>query len=214
MQGTSTNGSGVFGTITGDTAGQSALLGEDTTTGAGSATNGGYGVRGTSVNGIGAAGIVTSATGSYGVWGRSNANHGVYGSTAANGFSGVAGQDDTSNATSSGVYGESQNGTGVYGTATNGTGVYATSSTGKALSVQGVAFFSRSGLAQVKANKSAVTVTGVILTTSSMILATPQGHQPGVGVAGVISDPGASSFKICLTEAATDALDVAWFVIG
>ena len=82
---------------------------------------------------------------------------------------------------------------------TNGTGpaVLASNTAGTALQVDGVASFSRSGIAKVagKSTKSARTlkVTGVALTSSSLILATPQGTVSGVAVEGTTPDvPGST----------------------
>lgn len=103
---------------------------------------------------------------------------------------------------------------------TNGTGpaVLASNTGGTALQVDGVASFSRSGIAKVagKSTKSArtVKVTGVALTSSSLILATPQGTVGGVAVEGVTLDVSGSSFVVTLTKAIKVSLDIAWFVVG
>jgi hypothetical protein len=59
-----------------------------------------------------------------------------------------------------------------------------------------------------------VKVTGVTLTTSSLILATPQGKVAGVAVEGVMPDVSGSSFTIYLTKAVKVSLGIAWFVVG
>ena len=61
---------------------------------------------------------------------------------------------------------------------------------------------------------TSVAVTGVALSSSSLILATLQGFEKGVAVAGVVPDVAASSFTIHLTKAAKVAVAVAWFIIG
>ncbi len=61
---------------------------------------------------------------------------------------------------------------------------------------------------------TSVAVTGVPLTSTSLIFATLQGHEKGVAVAGVVPDVAGSSFTIHLTKAATVSLDIAWFVVG
>jgi hypothetical protein len=106
----------------------------------------------------------------------------------------------------------------VAGTSDTGVGMSAASTSGTALQVDGVAAFSRSGLATVagtsSAKKSSVKGTGVALTASSLILATPQGKVAGVAVEGVVPDVSASSFTIYLTKAVKVSLGIAWFVVG
>ena len=93
-----------------------------------------------------------------------------------------------------------------------------TAGAGPALAVEGIATFSRSGVAQVAGTSTkaaqSVTVTGVPLTSSSLILATPQGTAAGVGIEGVVPDVSASSFVIHLTKAIEASLDIARFVVG
>jgi hypothetical protein len=78
--------------------------------------------------------------------------------------------------------------------------------------------FSRSGTATVAGTSSAaqtsVKVTGVKLTASSMILATPQAHHAGVGVAAAVPDVAAKSFTLYPTAAVKTTIKVAWFIIG
>ncbi len=222
VQGTSLNGWGVHGVITG--SGLAAVLANDNT------SIGAFGVQGISGNGTGiygltgadgqsgVAGVDTSTTGGHGTYGRSSNGVGVYGTTGANGQSGVEGVDTSANG-GYGVQGVSDNGgTGVYGSSDTGVGVSAVSTSGVALKVSGVADFSRCGTATVvgTATTSAqtVSVTGVPLTASSLILTTPQGHVAGVAVAGVTADVSGSSFVIHLTKAITVSLPIAWFVVG
>jgi hypothetical protein len=105
---------------------------------------------------------------------------------------------------------------GVYGESVSGTGVSAQSTTGTALKVEGVAAFSRSGLVKVAAAKSAVTVTGVALSASSLVLATLQNSLPGVSVEAVVPNVTKGSFQIILSEAvpAGSKAKVAWFVVN
>jgi hypothetical protein len=107
LYGTSKKGTGVYGTITGDTRGHNAVEGVDASTGEG----GGAGVYGSSTHGTGVYGISKNATGVYGIH-----------STGAG--SGVAGLDDSDEASSNGVYGSSDSGNGVYGVTDSGNGVY------------------------------------------------------------------------------------------
>jgi hypothetical protein len=135
-----------------------------------------------------------------GVGGYSNGGIGVIGADAGSGR---------------GVSGSSESGVAVVGETTSGIGVYAASAGGgTALVVEGVAVFSRSGSAKVKSGAASVTVTGVSLTSTSIVLATPQGNQSGVSVKGVIKNVSDSKFTIYLTADATAALEIGWFVIG
>ncbi len=222
VQGTSRNGWGVHGVITG--SGLAAILGNDNT------SSGAVGVEGVSGNGTGVygatdaggqsgvAGIDSSTSGGHGIYGRSTNGIGVYGTTGANGQSGVQGVDTSDNG-GNGVQGVSDNGgTGVYGSSDTGVGVLAATTSGVALKVNGVADFSRCGSATVAGTATTptqtVSVTGVALSASSLILATPQGHVPGVAVAGVVPDVSGSTFAIYLTKAITVSLPIAWFVVG
>jgi len=187
VSGYSSTGTGVYGWTGGASSmGQAGVSGTDGSTG------GGYGVYGFSVNGDGVYGsIVGSNTGKRAVYG-----------------------DDT---TTDGGY-------GVSGYSVKGVGVSAGSSDGTALAVDGAATFtgpttfSRSGLATVAgtSSKSAqrVTVTGVALSDTSLVLATAQGIVAGVAIEGVVTDVAASSFVISLTKAIKVSLDIAWFVVG
>jgi len=220
--GRSTNGVGAYGRSTygagvyGRTAGflQAGVYGND-------AGPEGYGVQGNSLQGdgvwgqtggIGRSGVygndLSSALGS-GVQGKSANGCGVLGTTNGIGLfaAGVFGVD----AGSAGSY-------GVRGKSANGTGVRAESGSGDALQVVGKVALSRSGAAVVagagNAPLSSVTVTGISLSSSSLIFATPQGQVPGVAVEGVVKDVSGSSFTIYLTEAVTISLEIGWFIIG
>jgi hypothetical protein len=77
-----------------------------------------------------------------------------------------------------------------------------------------VATFSRSGLATVAEGATSVTITGVSLSSTSLVFATIQGHISGLGVAGVVRIPTDSEMSICLTKSASKAVSVAWFIVG
>lgn len=115
-----------------------------------------------------------------------------------------------------GVQGLSGTGVGVFGESVNGTGVSAQSTTGTAVKVEGVAAFSRNGLVMVVAAKSTVTVSGVALSASSLVLANLQNSVPGVFVEGVVPNVTKRSFQIILSEAvpAGSKAKVAWFVVN
>jgi hypothetical protein len=203
--------------------------------------NGGHsGVRGTDTSTKGGFGVAGSSTNGAGVSGSSTNGAGVSGTTSGNNQAGVSGIDGSPDGAfgvhgfsrvgvavfgkgtsgAYGVQGESTISIGVYGSSPTGTGVYASSPDGYALQVAGTAqftgtvLFSRSGEATVAAGKSSVVVSGVALSTSSIVLATLQGYLAGLGVAGVAKDASASKMTIHLTKATTAALNVAWFVIG
>jgi hypothetical protein len=96
--------------------------------------------------------------------------------------------------------------------------VLASNPKGVAVHVDGVAEFSRSGLVKVKPPAltfvDSVTVTGVALSESSLILATMQDYLKGAAVAGVVADARRSSFTIYLTALLSVPFRIAWFVIG
>jgi hypothetical protein len=215
--------------VVGDSSGSSGVLGlSKTSSGVHGVSMGGYGVRGIGGGRFGA-GVYGSGDGTYGmgVYGTGRRvgvfatgsgadigyGFGVYGAATSSGY-GVYGTAKGDG--SSAVYGSGDAGAvGVSGYSVSGTGVSASSDGGDALQVHGVACFSRSGSATVAgtASKAAqsVEVTGVVLTHSSMVLATPQGKASGVE--GVVTDVSNNSFTIYLTKAINVSLDVAWFVI-
>jgi hypothetical protein len=59
-----------------------------------------------------------------------------------------------------------------------------------------------------------VTVAGVPLSSSSLILATPQFYVPNVGVAAVVPNATGGGFTIYLTGPVVVSVEIAWFVIG
>jgi hypothetical protein len=117
-----------------------------------------------------------------------------------------------------GVDGSTFAGTGVRGTAADGIGVHATAdNAGTALKVDGKASFSRSGLAIFPPGRSFIAVTGVSLTSSSLVLATVQARGiDGVFIKGVLTVPTQSKFNIYLNQAvpAGNSLSVAWLVLN
>jgi hypothetical protein len=64
----------------------------------------------------------------------------------------------------------------------------------------------------VAASKKSVSLTSAGVTSSSMILATPQTAAGAIAVANAV--PASGSFTINLTAAPTSSVKVAWFVIG
>jgi hypothetical protein len=197
--GLSSSNDGVHGETSHDE--NSGVAGIDTS------TSGGHGTYGRSTNGIGVygtlasglsglldssvAGVVGDSSSGHGVLGLSAGDDAVHGTTSADGFSGVRGIDQSTG---------------------GGYGVFGSSTAGTALRVEGVAEFSRTGSAHVSG--TSVTVTGVPLSSSSLILATLQGYEKGVAVAGVVPDVASSSFTIHLTKATKVSVAVAWFIIG
>ena len=167
-----------------------------------------------SASGVGVMGLGSLG----GVSGWSTEGYGVAGISESFGVLGIVSGD------SSGQYAISGNdqttgtggGYGVAGFSEHGTGVFASGPV--ALEAEGVAKFSRSGIATVAGTATdpakSVTVTGMALTSSSMILATPQGIVSKVAVEGVVPNVSGSSFEIHLTKAITVSLAIAWFVVG
>ena len=80
-----------------------------------------------------------------------------------------------------------------------------------ALSVEGTVRFSTSGRVRVAAKQNKVTVP-VPSRPTSMVLATIQGYQAGLYVAGVVIT--STNFTIRLSQQAAAPVDVAWFLIG
>ncbi|MDT4919903.1 MAG: hypothetical protein QOI15_805 [Pseudonocardiales bacterium] len=206
-QTTGTNGeAGVFGLAS--SAGGRGVVGSGPSDGV-------FGQGATGVHGVGTAtgGFFTS-TGNDGVFGQ-GATNGVHGFVSAAGGAGVLG--NASAATGVGVRGTATGGVGVKGsaTATGGTGVLATAPAGaRALEVDGVATFTRSGRATIPAGKTSVTVHGVALDAASTVLATLQRAAKGNGVSSAVPKPGTSSIVISLLRAPVVPLPVAWFVLN
>jgi len=106
-------------------------------------------------------------------------------------------------------------GRGVTGVATSaaGAGVKAVNAQGgPALSVEGAAVFSRSGIVTVEAGKSSATESNVALTAASLVLAMLQQNVAGVSVQSAVPDVPGSSFTVHLSKAVTASTKVAWFV--
>ena len=246
VYGISTDGTGVYGEaqandqygVYGTAADGTGVYGISTTgTGVDGESTDGYGVYGSGdtgvfgigptygVSGSGSTGVIGNGT-AIGVQGRADGAGSIIGvsalltnptntsaalqaQTAGTGSAVEASIDNTSNASP------------ALSATTNGTGAAisaSTTGTGPALAVDGVATFSRSGIATVAGTSSRsadkIKVTGVALTSSSLVLATPQDYVAGVAVAAVVPKVSSSSFDIYLTEAVEVSLDVAWFVIG
>jgi hypothetical protein len=150
-----------------------------------------------------------SAAGIFGGSGQGTGSVAVMG-VSSNGL-GVKGRSDNG----VGVRGESAPGTGVEAVTSTGTGLSASSDAGGvALRVRGRAVFNRSGRATVPPGATSVTVTGVPLTASSLVLATIQANRPNTNVRAAVPNPGASSFTIFLTAAPNAATPVGWFVVN
>ncbi len=216
--GNSSAGIGVSGTSAGDGGAgvYASATGTDSVGVSGHGSTGIVGTGQTGVIGYGAnvgaqgtdTGVGTNIAVSASLTNPANPSPALEAQTAGTGSAVDASIDNTSNASP------------ALSATTNGTGpaVLASNTGGTALQVDGVASFSRSGIAKVagKSTKSArtVKVTGVALTSSSLILATPQGTVSGVAVEGVTLDVSGSSFVVTLTKAIKVSLDIAWFVVG
>jgi hypothetical protein len=113
-----------------------------------------------------------------------------------------------------GMEGEGAGG-GVTGVATSvaGAGVKAVNiQGGPALSVEGAAVFSLSGIVTVEVGKSSATESNVALTAASLVLAMLQQNVAGVSVQSAVPDVPGSSFTVHLSKAVTASTKVAWFV--
>ena len=178
------------------------------------------GVSGSGLTGVSGDGVETGVEGS-------GTSIGVSGSATADGGSGVCAS--SSGVDSFGLVATTDTGTGISvgvtsaaatkpailaTTAGSGPAIEAVAGTGPALAVTGVAEFSRSGLAKINKGSSGVTVSGVVLSATSLILATPQTNVAGVGVQGVVKNVNDSHFTIHLTEPVTAQYTVAWFIVG
>jgi hypothetical protein len=108
-------------------------------------------------------------------------------------------------------------GAGVIGVteASVGVGVLAENAGGgNALQVEGPAIFSRSGLATVPAGVKKITVTGVSLTSASLILAVAQQAMGRSFVTSAVPDVPGSQFTINVGFAPKLDMSVAWFVVN
>jgi hypothetical protein len=185
-------GANPAGAADGDTVTVGGSFSGDTTT---LTTSGG----GAALKGVDA---TTSSGPGTGVSGQSTDNTGVSGTS-------IQGQ---------GVKGASEFGDGIQGLSAFGTGVSASSGAGTALAVDGTATFSRSGIATIPSGDNVVTVTGVPLTSTSLVLATLQQLRT-IGfalttVAAVVPNPASSSFVIYLNQNVSTSTSVAWFVVN
>lgn len=179
-------------------------------------TESGHGLLATATGaGIGALGESNSGTGVQGYSGTADrpaapTRTGVFGYAADDPAArGVTGQTTFGR----GVNGQATSGRGVHGYASTGVGVYAAAGAGgTALQVVGVARFSRSGKATVTAGTSSVVVSGLTLTSASLIFANPMQRRAGVFVAAVVPAVTAGAFTIYLSQSVASDTRVAWFV--
>lgn len=185
------------------------------------------GIDGVAGISAGGAGVFGYGLAGIGVAGRSDASVAVSGFTASSdptvpAVSGYA-------AAGSGVRGESQHGIGVEGTTAvaSGTGVRGAAQVagatgvvasavagGVALSVAGVAHFTRSGTVIIPAGRTSVVVPGVLLGATSLVLATIQQASVGNSVSAAVPNPSTSSITISLAKLTLVNTKVAWFVVN
>jgi hypothetical protein len=173
----------------------------------------GVGLVGVHGNGQGEGGVGLSGEGGqYGVY-ATGGEIGVYGlGLTSDGVHGEAGDG------AAGVYGRNfGSGSGVRGQSAEGTGVLAQSAHGTALRVGGKAQFTRSGKATVAGTaahpRSSVVVSGIGLSGTSMVLATPQRNVAGVFVQAAVPAAAANTITITLNKPVSAAYPVAWMVI-
>jgi hypothetical protein len=185
-------GPGVFGQVQNTSNTSPAVQGESAGSGPGvyGESIGPSGLSGTA----GTAGVVGDSNTNPGVVGLSSVANGVKGITTATDYGGVIGFDQSSGG-GFGVQGYTESATGV------GISAVAVESTATALQVEGVATFSRSGLVSIAAGKTTATITGVVLSASSLVLANLQNSLSGVYVVAVVTDVSGSKFEIYLSKA-------------
>jgi hypothetical protein len=209
VSGSSDTRTGVYGASASTLAAAAGVFGDITRSSPGPFSAGVRGQnRGTDGNGIGVYG--THAGPGWGVYGTSaTGGVGVKGDGFGNG-TGVWGTGAT------GMLGEGT-AVGVQGVAdaAAGTGVLAENLFGgHALTVNGLAAFSRSGLATVPAHQSSVSEK-LRLSAASFVLATIQGNVAGLYVQGVTVTPGSpGTFTIHLSKATPVKTKVAWMVVN
>ena len=206
VSGSSSAGIGVSGVSGSSAANASAVHGEITNTSPGSFSAAVRGQNdGTGGTGIGVYG--SQAGSGWGVYGTSVSGIGVNASGGSG--IGVAGSGAT------GVFAVGT--TAVHGIANSsaGMGVLAENTAGgQALKVNGVAAFSRSGMATVLTGHSAVSMS-LPLSSASFVLATIQGNVAGLNVQGVTIVTGSpGSFTIHLNKTVAAKTKVAWFVVN
>ena len=191
------NGVGVHGTVFGG----DGILGE---------CDSGRGVRGYSGSGIGVVGHSGSEAGN-----SAGGSIGVHGWAATDTTAcGVNGESTAGK----GVRGKASTGVGVYGESVEGMGVHAVSESGTALKVNGIASFSRSGRASVRAGRSHVDVNLASnrgLSGAPLCFANLQRYKAGVFVAAVRPNyPNANQMRIYLNKTVASSIAVAWVVIN
>src|SRR6266508_658792 len=140
---------------------------------------------------------------------------GVQGKGGVIGVQGTGGQTGVSGTGSNvGVAGIG-NSFGVTGFSSDGTGVLATTTNrGVALAVDGKANFSRSGLLTVPAGQNYATVSGVSLTSASLVLATVQSTGGNAYVKQAVPNVAGSSFTVYLDKSHNVPVPVAWFIVN
>ncbi len=160
---------------------------------------------GTGVQGKGGVIGVQGTGGQTGVSGTGS-NVGVAGDASNVGVSGIG-----SNVGVAGI----GNSFGVTGFSSDGTGVLATTTNrGVALAVDGKANFSRSGLLTVPAGQNYATVSGVSLTSASLVLATVQSTGGNAYVKQAVPNVAGSSFTVYLDKSHNVPVPVAWFIVN
>lgn len=221
IQGASFNGVGVYGTSqtnwgvraesidgTGLHATSATGLAIDASSGASHAivgqsrrTDGGYGVKGSTISTTGGAGVYgDGGTTGNGVQGVGQSGLGVYG---------------TSNTT--GVLGWSPAGVGTTGSTSTGTGVYAGAlqPTALALHTMGRLRVDKvSGVASIATGKTSVTISpGVDITSSSFVLLTPSTSLSGRSL-WYTTNATSNTITIRISSARTSVTRVAWLLLG
>jgi hypothetical protein len=155
------------------------------------------------------------------IWAESNADDGsVVGvNTAADGYGmratgayigmdAIGGEIGTSSSSDYGV--------AVLGATYDGVALKGTTSVpqGWALQTEGPVRFSTAGRATIPAGKDKVVLSGLPITASTMVLATPQTRRKGIYVEAVVPNTQNGTATVYLNAATPAALVIGWFVIG
>jgi hypothetical protein len=109
--------------------------------------------------------------------------------------------------------GENRRGVGVF--ARSGGGIALVAQGGDmALHAEGVASFSRSGTAIIRAGSSSVSMHRVRIDRNTLVLAVLQQNRPGVWVSSAVPDPEGNGFTIRLNMPVPVRTRVGWFLVN
>jgi hypothetical protein len=223
LNATATDGIGVNAIATG--SGTAVLGAANSQTGVGGSSVSGLGIGGGSQSSTGAKGTSFDNTPSTfvdpsnktGVIGIAGDDTDVFPNTDETGVYGFSNVSDVS----TGVWGDSIDGTGVYGSGTYGVygagfvGLYgkAANASSYALFTEGkIKFYGRSGRSTITSGHQYKDVTISGMTTASAVIVTLQTYKSGFAVAAAVSYAG--KFRFYLNKTATSSMAFSYLVIG